>query len=103
LLFAGHALSPIEAAYLGVEVFSTMASYSTYGLFAGFLARRVGKRTPRARLFSLPAYWILISLAAWRAAWQFLIDPFKWEKTDHGLANSSTIDNIETNLTVIAE
>jgi hypothetical protein len=103
MLFAGHVLSSVEAAYLGVEVFSTLASYSTYAIFAACLARRDGKRIQPARLLLLPAYWVLISLAAWRAAWQFLTDPFKWEKTDHGLANSSAIDNIETKLTVIAE
>lgn len=33
----------------------------------------------------LPIYWILHSFAAWRAAIQMIRDPFKWEKTPHGL------------------
>ncbi len=32
-----------------------------------------------------PAYWLLISLAAWRAAFHLLFRPFHWEKTAHGL------------------
>jgi cellulose synthase/poly-beta-1,6-N-acetylglucosamine synthase-like glycosyltransferase len=32
-----------------------------------------------------PVYWILHSVAAWRAAYQLVFDPFRWEKTPHGL------------------
>ena len=35
-------------------------------------------------LFS-PIYWVLMSLAAWRAVWQLIFKPFYWEKTTHGL------------------
>ncbi len=34
----------------------------------------------------LPFYWILISLAAWKGAWQLAVNPFYWEKTTHALA-----------------
>jgi cellulose synthase/poly-beta-1,6-N-acetylglucosamine synthase-like glycosyltransferase len=36
--------------------------------------------------FTLPAYWVLISVAAWRGLWQLIRDPFFWEKTPHGLS-----------------
>jgi len=36
--------------------------------------------------FSLIAYWVLLSAAAYRALWQLLHDPFFWEKTPHGLS-----------------
>jgi cellulose synthase/poly-beta-1,6-N-acetylglucosamine synthase-like glycosyltransferase len=41
----------------------------------------------RIAIFALlnPAYWVLHSVAAWRAAWQMLTDPHSWEKTPHGL------------------
>jgi glycosyltransferase XagB len=32
-----------------------------------------------------PACWILMSYAGWRAFFQFFADPFRWEKTRHGL------------------
>jgi cellulose synthase/poly-beta-1,6-N-acetylglucosamine synthase-like glycosyltransferase len=32
-----------------------------------------------------PAYWILHSIAAWRALWQLVFSPSKWEKTPHGI------------------
>jgi len=38
-----------------------------------------------------PLYWLLLSLAAWRALFQLLHDPQRWEKTEHGLARSSRI------------
>ncbi|MWV48268.1 glycosyltransferase [Rathayibacter sp. VKM Ac-2803] len=32
-----------------------------------------------------PVYWVLHSISAWRAAWQIVFSPHKWEKTPHGL------------------
>jgi cellulose synthase/poly-beta-1,6-N-acetylglucosamine synthase-like glycosyltransferase len=32
-----------------------------------------------------PFYWLLLSLAAWRALFQLVHKPFYWEKTPHGL------------------
>ncbi len=37
----------------------------------------------------IPAYWLMLSLAAWRALGQLLSDPQRWEKTEHGLARTS--------------
>ena len=36
--------------------------------------------------FTLFGYWILISIAAYRALWQLIRDPFFWEKTQHGVS-----------------
>lgn len=33
-----------------------------------------------------PIYWVLMSIAAVKAAWQLITKPFYWEKTTHGLA-----------------
>jgi len=50
----------------------------------------------KRRLFSLlpyaflnPFYWILHSIAAYKALWQLFTKPFYWEKTQHGLANNN--------------
>jgi cellulose synthase/poly-beta-1,6-N-acetylglucosamine synthase-like glycosyltransferase len=42
-------------------------------------------------LLLLPVYWLLLSLAAWRALFQLLRDPYRWEKTEHGLALTSRL------------
>ena len=38
-----------------------------------------------------PFYWFLLSWAAWRALIQLFCDPQRWEKTEHGLAETSRL------------
>jgi cellulose synthase/poly-beta-1,6-N-acetylglucosamine synthase-like glycosyltransferase len=38
---------------------------------------------------SVPVYWLLSSVAMWRATFQLLMAPYLWEKTEHGLAKTS--------------
>ena len=45
----------------------------------------------------LPIYWLLMSLAAWRAAAQIIVWPFHWEKTRHGLAHRSAHPGLSGN------
>ena len=52
------------------------------------LARRGLLGCAWALLF-MPVYWMLFSLAAWRALLQLLRNPYRWEKTEHGLARTS--------------
>jgi glycosyltransferase XagB len=40
-------------------------------------------------LILTPLYWLMLSLAAWRALYQLVCDPQGWEKTEHGLAKNS--------------
>ncbi|SPF43531.1 hypothetical protein SBF1_2910004 [Candidatus Desulfosporosinus infrequens] len=40
-----------------------------------------------------PIYWALMSVAAYKAAWQLIFKPFYWEKTEHGLS-----DNVSDNM-----
>lgn len=42
-------------------------------------------------LLLMPVYWLLLSLAAWRALFQLARDPYRWEKTEHGLARTSRL------------
>jgi cellulose synthase/poly-beta-1,6-N-acetylglucosamine synthase-like glycosyltransferase len=86
-LATGHQSSGAEITMLAVAVFNLAAGYTTYAFFAHEIARRNSRRV-LPLLFTLPLYWLLISAAGWRAAWQFVFDPFRWEKTEHGLANS---------------
>ncbi|MGH6825870.1 glycosyltransferase family 2 protein [Methyloceanibacter sp.] len=57
-------------------------------MMLGFLAlKRRGVRDLLSQVPLMPFYWLLISGAAYRAAWQFATDPFTWEKTEHGLSH----------------
>jgi hypothetical protein len=49
--------------------------------------RRLWRLLPWALL--LPAYYLLVSLAAWRGLWELATAPFRWNKTNHGLARTS--------------
>jgi glycosyltransferase XagB len=35
----------------------------------------------------LPCYWVLHSIAAYKAFWQLLVNPHYWEKTEHGTSS----------------
>lgn len=35
-------------------------------------------------VFLVPFYWLLMSIAAWKALWQLIFKPHYWEKTVHG-------------------
>jgi hypothetical protein len=64
------------------------------GYFGSVLLGAVGLGRRRmlgvaSALLATPIYWLLLSLAAWRALGQFLFSPYKWEKTEHGLARTS--------------
>ena len=58
---------------------------STVGIGLRGLAARRHLRHGWVLLLT-PVYWGLLSIAAWRALWQLLRDPYHWEKTEHGLS-----------------
>jgi hypothetical protein len=77
-------------------------SGSVHGLvlFSGYLASMLTALAGLARrrllrcawvLLLVPLYWLLLSLAAWRALHQLLCAPYRWEKTEHGLARHSRL------------
>ena len=72
--FAELHVATIVAGYLSTVVIGVMG-----------LARRRLLRHAWVLMLT-PLYWLCLSLAAWRALYQFLTDPYRWEKTEHGLA-----------------
>ncbi len=61
------------------------ASTALIGLIG--LARR-GRLRSGWVLALTPFYWACLSIAAWRALWQLWRDPYRWEKTEHGITQS---------------
>jgi glycosyltransferase XagB len=64
------------------------------GLFSMIVPALLGAYRRRVRSLwlmvpLLPFYYLLVSLAAWRALYELIVAPFHWNKTDHGLARSS--------------
>jgi cellulose synthase/poly-beta-1,6-N-acetylglucosamine synthase-like glycosyltransferase len=92
---AGHVMPDMAdlAATLFFGLFgATLASgclaSATLGLIG--LARRRLLRQAWVLLL-MPLHWLLLSLAAWRGLYQLVRDPYRWEKTAHGLARTSRL------------
>ena len=51
----------------------------------------IKKRRPHCipLAITMPAYWVLISVAAWRGLVQLITKPFYWEKTAHGVSKTT--------------
>lgn len=49
------------------------------------IARQHGWQWMKTAVFCFPFYWLLHSLASFKALWQLVFAPFHWEKTEHGL------------------
>lgn len=77
--FASLHIATITAGYLSTVVVGVMG-----------LARRRLLHESWVLLLT-PLYWICLSIAAWRALFQLLREPYRWEKTEHGLARTSRI------------
>lgn len=63
--------------------------------FAAAFSRKYYRLIPFA--FLNPLYWVLHSIAAYKALWQLMFKPFYWEKTTHG---TSVIKNVPINETL---
>ena len=77
--------SPFGQAMWLAAVANLAAGYLTSIIVGVVSVRRRGHRLTFSALL-MPFYWLLISLAAYRAVWQLYRDPYLWEKTPHGLA-----------------
>ncbi|MBI5131687.1 MAG: glycosyltransferase [Rhodopseudomonas palustris] len=65
---------------------AVMAGFvSTIVVGVAGLARR-GRLRFAPVLLLTPLYWLCLSLAAWRALAQFVWAPYRWDKTEHGVA-----------------
>jgi glycosyltransferase XagB len=81
--------SVFEQAFAGLYVATLITGYALSALlgFVGLSRRRLARSAPY--LLLLPFYWLLLSFAAWRAVFQVMRSPYRWEKTAHGLARTS--------------
>jgi cellulose synthase/poly-beta-1,6-N-acetylglucosamine synthase-like glycosyltransferase len=94
---AAHLLINITGSTSGWFFTGSLAPLHIATITAGFastvliglmgLARR-GRLRSGWVLALTPVYWGCLSIAAWRALWQLWRDPYRWEKTEHGLTQS---------------
>lgn len=83
-----------QSAWLGLSMFNLAAGYLTYGVLARVVMIRNRIAGETLVLFTFPLYWLMISIAGWRALLQLFVRPFKWEKTAHGLAKIPSSHNM---------
>jgi cellulose synthase/poly-beta-1,6-N-acetylglucosamine synthase-like glycosyltransferase len=75
--------TPLGSAMIFLNVFNFVAAYVAFAVLSRATLRlRRRKRQPGV-LPLLPAYWLLLSLACYRAFFQLLVAPHRWEKTRH--------------------
>ena len=76
---------------INLEIFSLISffnlafGYSSAMCLGAIIVRQSRMRRVTWSLLTMPFYWCFISLAAYRALFQFFRAPFLWEKTEHGV------------------
>lgn len=68
---------------LGIGIFNLIAGYVSAIALGTVAAARRGRLRLAAHALMMPAYWLAISYAAYRALWQLVAAPYYWEKTEH--------------------
>jgi cellulose synthase/poly-beta-1,6-N-acetylglucosamine synthase-like glycosyltransferase len=83
---------PAPVYYMGaISLYAGNFAFA-YMNVAGCLRRRYYSLVKWALLS--PVYWVLMSIAAWKGFLQLFYRPFYWEKTIHGLANTTTVQHL---------
>ncbi len=83
-LMPGETLDASIRKYMSLTILVSGYIGSAALAFAG-LSRR-GMLGGAWVLATIPLYWMLLSVAAWRAFYQLIAAPYYWEKTEHGFA-----------------
>lgn len=78
-----RANSPLVAGMIMLNLFNFIAAYFVFGLLATMTFHMRRSRRPAGALIFLPAYWLLLSLACYRALIQLFLAPHHWAKTPH--------------------
>jgi len=89
MVFIWSLLQPRSAMDLPLAIFAAGNLLQTALAMASPVRRGWRDLSPYG--LSVAAYWAMISLAAARALVQLARDPFRWEKTEHGLRRRSAV------------
>ncbi len=81
--FSGTTLNQYDIWITAISAFNLVAGYSTYGMLAYAVQSAKPKTQSKLWILLLPFYWVLISIAGWRALLQIIVAPHHWEKTPH--------------------
>jgi cellulose synthase/poly-beta-1,6-N-acetylglucosamine synthase-like glycosyltransferase len=73
----------LAAVVIGVNLFNLVAGYVAMAMLSGRALKRRGRRIETGGLILLPLYWLLMSLASYRAVFELALRPHHWAKTPH--------------------
>lgn len=76
-------VGPLEFALFAIDIVNIFGSYAVF-IALGRGGMTGGEQTAVGRRWMMtPAYWLLLSVAAWRAVGELRHSPFFWNKTTH--------------------
>ncbi len=90
-LYHGETLASVIGPMTLVYALTIAASYGGSAAVALIGLSRRGRAWQGWWLLLMPGYWLCLSIAAWRALGQFVLMPYHWEKTEHGLARRPAV------------
>ena len=79
--------TPLEAVLWAVAWINLAAGYLASIVVGAVSALRRGQPGLALSALLMPLCWLLVSAAAYRALYQLATDPYRWEKTEHGVAS----------------
>ncbi|MBS9719384.1 glycosyltransferase [Tianweitania sp. BSSL-BM11] len=83
-----------HSALFAIDAVNIACGYAAFlVLGAATLVKRERKSLWKTVL-ATPVYWMMISYAAWRAAWHLYSKPFHWEKTPHRISGSRWVKRV---------
>jgi cellulose synthase/poly-beta-1,6-N-acetylglucosamine synthase-like glycosyltransferase len=78
------------AAVAGLSIFNLVTGYLAMAMLAGRTLALRNRSAEASGLIWLPFYWLLMSVAGYRAIAQLVLRPFHWDKTPHTPRRAST-------------
>lgn len=75
-----------KASIFAIDFANVVLGHLGFVMLGAASAGKMAAGWPARVALGLPAYWSLLSIAAWRAVWQLCFKPHLWEKTDHSPA-----------------
>jgi len=84
--FLRQAESLLGLHFWAIATFNLVAGYGAAIVLGVVSLRARGVANLLPQILLIPVYWLCISVAAYRALYQLIADPFYWEKTQHGIS-----------------
>ncbi len=72
--------------FWAIATFNLVAGYGAAIVLGVVSLRARGVANLLPQILLIPVYWLCISVAAYRALYQLIANPFYWEKTQHGIS-----------------